>query len=72
MTPADGRNVTEDRVISDRRDRERVLRKVVAPVATLLMIVIAALIWHFGSPRDDSETAPLQECSPPPGEKITI
>ena len=60
------------RIISDRTEEERIMRKIVAPVAALLMIVVAALIWHFGSPRMDPEADPLPQCSPAPGEKITI
>ena len=60
------------RIISDRKEEERILRKVVAPIAALLMIVVAALIWHFGSPRTDPSADPLPQCSPAPGEKITI
>jgi hypothetical protein len=36
------------------------------------MIVVAALIWTFGSPRAESATAPLPECAPPRGEMISI
>jgi hypothetical protein len=62
----------------DRQDarKERIPRKVVAPVVTLLMIVIAALIWRYGSPNemavDDPMVAPLPQCGPGPGEKVTI
>ena len=59
------------RIISDRKEEERIMRKIVAPLATLLMIVIAALIWHFGSPREDAGMRPL-ECSPPASERITV
>jgi hypothetical protein len=60
------------KVISDRRDEERIMRTRVAPVAAVVMIVIAALIWNFGSPRTDASMAPLPECSPPRNQNITI
>ena len=60
------------KVIADRSEADRVLRSVVAPIAAVVMIVIAALIWTFGSPRADDAVAPLPECSPPAGEKISI
>lgn len=60
------------KLVSDRQDAERVLRTVVAPVAAVVMIVIAALIWIYGSPRTDSTLAPLPECSPPRSQNITI
>ena len=61
------------RIITDRQQEERVLRTLVAPVATVLMIVVAALIWSYGSPRtDDRPAGPLPECAPPRGENITI
>ena len=59
------------RLLSDRKEEERIMRKVVAPLATLLMIVIAALIWHFGSPREMPDIGPL-ECSPPASERISV
>jgi hypothetical protein len=59
------------RIISDRAEEERIMRRVVAPLATLLMIVIAALIWHFGGPREASGVSPL-ECSPPASERISV
>lgn len=60
------------KIIADRQDEERVLRTLVAPVATILMIVIAALIWSYGSPRTvDRPVGPLPECAPPRGENIT-
>ncbi len=61
------------KLISERRDEEQIMRTVVAPIAAVLMIVVAVLIWHFGSPRmTDDPTAPLPECSPPKSENITI
>jgi hypothetical protein len=61
------------KIIADRQEEDRVLRTLVAPIATILMIVIAALIWSYGSPRTDSRPAgPLPECAPPRGENITI
>jgi len=61
------------KLLSDRQDEERILRAVVAPVAAVMMIVVAALIWHFGSPRmSDDLMAPLPECSPPRNQNITI
>ena len=62
------------KIIADRQEEERVLRTLVAPVATILMIVVAALIWSYGSPRTDNRPAagPLPECAPPRGENITI
>lgn len=59
------------RIISDRKEEQLIMRKVVAPLATLLMIVIAALIWHFGSPRNMPDVGPL-ECSPPASERIAV
>lgn len=59
------------RIIAEHKEGDRLLRAVIAPVAIVLMIVIAALIWTFGSPRAESMTAPLPECSPPPGERIS-
>jgi hypothetical protein len=59
------------RIISDRAEEERIMRRVVAPLATLLMIVIAALIWHFGGPREVPGVGPL-ECSPPASERISV
>jgi hypothetical protein len=58
--------------ISDRQEADRILRNVIAPIAALVMIVVAALIWTFGSPRAESTTAPLPECAPPRGEMISI
>ncbi len=64
---------TEQSVTNDREMIEsNVLRTVVAPVAAVVMIVIAALIWIYGSPRTDSTLAPLPECSPPRSQNITI
>ena len=60
------------RLITERQDEERVLRTVVAPIAVVVMIAIAALIWTYGSPRTDSTFAPLPECSPPRNQNITI
>ena len=60
------------KLISDRHDEERIMRTVVAPIAVVVMIVIAALIWNFGSPRAGDAAAPLPECSPPRGEMISI
>ena len=61
------------RIITDRQEEERILRTLVAPVATILMIVVAALIWSYGSPRtDDGPAGPLPECAPPRSENITI
>jgi hypothetical protein len=57
------------KLLTDRRDEERILRAVVAPIAAFMMIVIAALIWTYGSPR---AFAPLPECSPPRSQNITI
>lgn len=40
----------------------------VAPVAAIVMIAVAALIWAFGTGRYDREPAglaPLPECAPP-------
>ena len=60
------------KLLSDRQDEERILRAVVAPIAAAMMIVVAALIWTYGSPRTDSTFAPLPECSPPRSNNITI
>jgi hypothetical protein len=60
------------KLLTDRRDEERILRAVVAPIAAFMMIVIAALIWTYGSPRAESQLAPLPECSPPRSQNITI
>ena len=60
------------KVITDRRDEERIMRNRVAPIAAIVMIFIAALIWTFGSPYTDDARAPLPECSPPHGEMISI
>ena len=61
------------KLISERHDEERIMRTVVAPIAAVVMIVVAVLIWHFGSPRmADDATAPLPECSPPRNQNITI
>ena len=60
------------KVISDRQEADRILRTIVAPIAAVLMVVIAALIWTFGSPHADSVNAPLPECAPPKGEMISI
>jgi hypothetical protein len=61
------------RIITNRQEEERVLRTLVAPIATILMIVAAALIWSYGSPRMDNRPAgPLPECAPPRSENITI
>jgi hypothetical protein len=55
------------------KDADRAYRRLIGPVATILMIVIAALIWSFGSPRTDNGPAgPLPECAPPRSENITI
>jgi hypothetical protein len=46
----------------------------VAPIAAIVMIAVAALIWVFGTgryERDPAEMAPLPECSPP-RQNITI
>ena len=60
------------RLISDRRDEERIMRARVAPIAAAVMIVIAMLIWHFASPyADDAQEAPLPQCAPPKGEMIS-
>jgi hypothetical protein len=59
------------KAISDRREADRILRTVIAPIAALVMIVVAALIWTFGGPRAES-TAPLPECAPPRGEMISV
>jgi hypothetical protein len=45
---------------------------VVAPIAAVVMIAAAALIWHFSSPWADGMQAPLPECAPPRGEMISI
>jgi hypothetical protein len=60
------------KLISERRDEEQIMRTLVAPIAALAMIVIAALIWTYGSPRADPTFAPLPECSPPRSQNITI
>lgn len=60
------------KVISERRDEERIMRTRVAPIAAIVMIVIALLIWTFGSPYTDEARAPLPECSPPRNQNITI
>jgi hypothetical protein len=60
------------RIIVEHKEGDRLLRTVIAPVAIFLMAVIAALIWTFGSPRAELMTAPLPQCSPPPGERISI
>ena len=60
------------KLISDRQDEERILRAVVAPIAAAMMIVVAALIWTYGSPRSDPAFGPLPECSPPRSQNITI
>ena len=60
------------KMISDRRDEERIMRNRVVPIAAIVMIVIALLIWTFGSPYTDEAHAPLPECSPPRGEMISI
>jgi hypothetical protein len=60
------------KMVSDRQDEDRILRTVVAPIAAVVMIAIAALIWTYGSPRTDPTLAPLPECSPPRNQNITI
>lgn len=60
------------KLISDRKDEERVMRNVVAPIAAAVMIVIAVLIWHFAGPYMDDEAGPLPECAPPRGEMISV
>ena len=60
------------KVISDHRDEEQIMRTRVAPIAAIVMIVIALLIWTFGSPYTDEARALLLECSPPRGEMISI
>ena len=60
------------KLVSDRQDKERILRTIVAPIAAVVMIAIAALIWTYGSPRSDPAFGPLPECSPPRSQNITI
>jgi hypothetical protein len=60
------------KLISERQDDDRILRTYVAPIAAVVMIVIAALIWTYGSPRSEPATGPLPECSPPRNQNITI
>ena len=60
------------KLVSDRQDEERIMRSVVAPIAAVVMIAIAVLIWTYGSPRADPEFGPLPECSPPRNQNITI
>jgi sulfite exporter TauE/SafE len=60
------------RMISGREEEQRMLRTVIAPIAAIVMIVIAVLIWHFASPWADDALAPLPECAPPRGEMISI
>jgi len=60
------------KLVSGRQDEERVMRSVVAPIAAVVMIAIALLIWTYGSPRTDPTFAPLPECSPPRNQNITI
>ena len=59
------------RLIDERAQSERVLRNVIAPIAVLLMIVVAALIWKFGSPRMDDSAGPLPECAPPRSQNVS-
>ena len=59
-------------LVAERRDEERIMRNRVAPIAAIVMIFIAALIWTFGSPYLSEDRAPLPECSPPRSENITI
>lgn len=59
------------KLVAERRDEERIMRNRVAPIAAIVMIVIAALIWTFGSPYPSEDRAPLPECSPP-RQNITI
>jgi len=60
------------KLVSDRQDEERIMRSVVAPIAAVVMIAIAVLIWTYGSPRSDADSGPLPECSPPQTQHITI
>ena len=60
------------KLVSDRQDEERIMRSVVAPIAAVVMIAIAVLIWTYGSPRSDADSGPLPECSPPRNQNITI
>lgn len=60
------------KLIAERRNADHILRAVIAPIAAILMVVIAALIWNFGGPRAEPLATPLPECSPPPGERISI
>jgi hypothetical protein len=60
------------RIIVERKEGDRLLRAVIAPAAVFLMAVIAALIWTYGSPRAEPMTEPLPQCSPAPGERVSI
>jgi hypothetical protein len=60
------------RLIVEHKEGDRLLRTVIAPVAVFLMAVIAALIWTYGSPRAEPMAEPLPQCSPLPGERISI
>ena len=60
-------------IIDENREADRVMRSRVAPIAAIVMIAIAALIWTFGTARRDADPAagPLPECAPP-RQNITI
>jgi len=61
-------------IIDERREADRVMRSRVAPIAAIVMIAVAALIWFFGTARADREegsSLPLPECAPP-RQNITI
>jgi hypothetical protein len=62
------------RLIGEREETDRALRNFVAPIAAFVMILVAVLIWTYGSPRIDNKPAagPLPECSPPRNDNITI
>lgn len=62
------------RIIDENREADRVMRGRVAPIAAIVMIAIAALIWTFGTGRYERQPAdltPLPECAPP-RQDITI
>ena len=59
------------KLVAERQDEERIMRNRVAPIAAIVMVVIAALIWTFGSPYPNEDRTPLPECSPP-RQNITI
>ena len=60
------------RLVDERGQVEHVIRARVAPIAVIAMIIVAALIWTFGSPRIDTSQDALPECAPPRGQNITI